>query len=116
ETSRALYAASVLSFTAAIASNESASVVTPVLGLIVLWKATGRRAWWREPPTWLRIVLSSTPYIVLGGAALIGFGTCHCTEAQLYSRDNIIENLWLYLGRLLYPIGLEFPGHVGTAH
>jgi hypothetical protein len=52
----------------------------------------------------------------LGSAALISFGACHCTEARLYSRDNIIDNLWLYLGRLLYPIGLEFPGHVGTAH
>jgi hypothetical protein len=82
----------------------------------VLWKATGSAAWWREPRTWVRSATFAAPFAGLGSAALIGFGACRCTEAQLYSRDNIVENVWLYFGRLLYPVGLEFPGHVGTAH
>ncbi len=111
----ALYAGSIAAFAAAIASNESASIVAPVFGLFVLWKALDAASW-REPRTWLRVALFAAPFAVLGGAALIGFGTCRCTEAELYSRDDIVQNVWLYFGRLLYPVGLEFPGHVGTAH
>ena len=88
----------------------------PVFGLIVLWKAPRGEAWWREPREWLRVALFAAPFAALGSAALIGFGTCGCTEAELYSRDHIVDNVWLYFGRLLYPVGLEFPGHVGTAH
>jgi len=111
-----VFATSVVSFAAAIASNESASVTAPVLALVVVWKAPGADAWWTQPREWLRIALFSGPFMILGSAALIGFGACGCTEAELYSRDNIVENIWLYFGRLLYPIGLEFPGHIGTAH
>ena len=112
----ALYVASVIAFAAAIASNESASLTAPVVGLVAIWKAPRADAWWRQANEWVRIALFAAPFVALGGAALIGFGTCGCTEAELYSRDHIIENIWLYFGRLLYPIGLEFPGHVGTAH
>lgn len=111
-----LYVASVAAFAASIASNESASVTAPVLGLIALWKAPRAAAWWRQTSEWMRVALYAAPFAALGSAALIGFGTCGCTEAELYSRDNIIDNVWLYFGRLLYPIGLEFPGHAGTAH
>ncbi len=111
-----LYAASVAAFTAAIASNESASVTAPALGLIALWKAPRGEAWWQQAREWARVALYAAPFAGLGSAALIGFGTCGCTEAELYSRDHVVSNVWLYFGRLLYPIGLEFPGHVGTAH
>jgi hypothetical protein len=114
--SAVLYAAAVAAFATAIASNESASVTAPVLELIVLWKAPRGEAWWRLPREWARVALFAAPFAILGTAALIGFGTCGCTEAELYSRDHIVANVWLYFGRLLYPIGLEFPGHVGTAH
>lgn len=111
-----LYVAAVMAFAAAIASNESASVTAPVVGLIALWKAPRAQAWWRQSSEWMRIGLYAAPFAALGSAALIGFGTCACTETYLYSRDHIVANVWLYFGRLLYPIGLEFPGHVGTAH
>ena len=106
----------VAAFGAAIASNESASLTAPVLALVALWKAPRAEAWWEQPRGWARVALYAAPFVGLGSAALIGFGACGCTEAELYSGDNIIDNVWLYFGRLLYPIGLEFPGHVGTAH
>ncbi len=116
KTSWLLYGSSIASVAAAIASNESAMVTAPVMGLVILWKSPRSAAWWHEPAEWGRIALLAAPFAVLGGAALIGFSSCQCTEAELYSRDSVIENIWLYFGRLLYPIGLEFPGHVERAH
>jgi hypothetical protein len=110
------FAAAVAAYTLAIASNESAAVSAPVLALIVLWKARRVSARWSESRELFRMGTLVAPFAVLGSAALIGFGTCGCTEAELYSRDNVIDNLWMYLGRLLYPVGLEFPGHTSTAH
>lgn len=112
-----LLAGSTAAFAAAIAANESASVVAPVFGLVVLWKLPASSGWWCQPRAWLRVALVSMPFAALGVAALAGFGGCQCTEAGLYVRgDHVISNVWLYLGRLLYPVGLEFPGHVQTAH
>ncbi len=112
----ALLAASLVAFAAAIASNESVSVTAPVLVLVAVWKGSRADAGWQQPAEWVRIALFGAPFALLGSAALIGFAACGCTEAELYSRENVIENIWLYFGRLLYPIGLEFPGHIGTAH
>jgi hypothetical protein len=110
-----LCAGAALAFACAIASNESSAIVAPVFGLVAIWRvATIDR--WREAGVWIRVAVVSAPFALLGSAALIGFSACQCTEAELYSRDTLIENLWLYFGRLLYPIGLEFPGYVGTAH
>jgi len=110
-------AAPALAFAAAIAVNESAMAVAPVFGLVALWKLPQTDRWWREPRARLGVAIASLPFAALGAAALAGFGSCGCTETGLYVRgDHIITNIWLYLGRLLYPVGLEFPGHVGTAH
>ena len=109
--------ASALSFAGAIASNESVAVLAPVPGLVVLWKVSEVDGWWRQPQEWRRLALLSAPYGLIGGAALIGFGACRCTEAaSVYSVGVVFENFWIYLGWLLYPIGLELPGRVGTAH
>jgi hypothetical protein len=103
-------------FAAAIAANESVAVIAPVFGLVALWKIPDGARWWRDARAWTRVALVSAPFAALGLAALAGFAACQCTEAELWSRDDIISNVWLYLGRLLYPVGLEFPGHVERAH
>ncbi|MEX1253250.1 MAG: hypothetical protein WEE64_02800 [Dehalococcoidia bacterium] len=112
--------ASVASFAAAIASNESSAVLAPVLALIIAWKATDSPEWWREPQQWLRVAWLSAPYALLGGAALIGFAACGCTEQGKEGvsslGDHVAGNFWIYLGRLLYPVGMEFPGKPGDAH
>ena len=109
-------AASPLCFALAIAANESSALSAPVLALLVLWKLPEGDGWLRDGRTWLRIALASAPFAVLGAAALAGFGACGCTEAELYERDHLVGNVWLYFGRLLYPVGLEAPGDLGTAH
>ena len=109
--------ASALSYAGAIASNESFAMLAPVLGLLALWKFSDADRWWRQPREWRRLALLVAPYAAIGGAALIGFGACRCTEAaSVYSTGVVFENFWIYLGRLLYPIGLELPGRVGDAH
>jgi hypothetical protein len=110
--------ASVAAFAAAVAANESSALLAPVLGLVALWKLPKGDGWWRDPGEWVRLSILSAPYAAIGAGALIVFGLCRCTEAaDLYaSGDHLVSNLWLYLGRLLYPIGMDFPGHISTAH
>ncbi|MEX2158833.1 MAG: hypothetical protein WEB04_05450 [Dehalococcoidia bacterium] len=109
-------AASSVCFAGAIAANEASAVSAPVFGMLAVWKLPRVDGWHRDRNAWLRVALVSLPYAAMGVAALIGFGACDCTEANVYSRDDVFSNLWLYLGRLLYPIGLESPGSVHLAH
>ncbi len=111
-------ATSAFAFAGAIAANEPSAVLAPVFGLIVLWKFSDTEGWWRDRRQWARLALLSAPYAAVGAAALATLGACRCTEgASLYAGgEHLVTNVWLYLGRLLYPVGLEFPGHVGAAH
>ena len=113
-------AAAAVSFVAAIASNDSAAVVAPVLGLVALWKGGGEGEWWRVPRAWVRPLAIAMPFLVIGSAALIAFGACECTQASRGttwgSGDHIAGNIWIYLGRLVWPIVMEAPGEPGTAH
>ena len=108
-------AASAVSFAAAIASNESAAAVAPVFALVLFWRS---HASWRDRRSWDRPLLLSLPFIALGGVALIAFGACGCTEgADVYVWDErVVTNVWLYLGRLLYPVEIGAPNDIGTAH
>lgn len=104
--------ASVVAFAFAIAANESAAVLAPVLALTIVWRAPAR------PDRWLYATALTLPFLILGAGALATFGACRCTEADglLSSGGHVWSNLWMYLGRLLYPIGLEAPGHISSAH
>lgn len=113
-------AVSIASFAGAVAANEGVAVLAPVFGLVALWTTSEADGWWRDRRRWTRIALVSVPYAVVGGAALSAFAACQCTEA---ARQGVFEpgshlygNFWIYLGRLLYPIGMEPPGEVGAAH
>ena len=108
-----------LAFAAAIAANESVAVLAPVPILVALWRwsdnaesaARGR---------WVRAAVLSAPFAILGGVALIGFGVCECTAAAeggaFGAGGHLFDNALIYLGRLLYPVGMEPPGDVGMAH
>ena len=113
-------AMSSVSFAAAIAANESVAVLAPLFPLLALWRASEADAWWRDRATQARVVLVSTPYVLIGGAALAALGACRCTSAasdgNFGAGGHIVDNLWIYLGRLLYPIGMEPLGEPGTAH
>ena len=112
------FVASSASFAAAVASTESVALLAPVLALVALWRFSSVEGWWREPRQWARLALLTAPYVVIGGGALIALGACRCTSAaSVYAGgDHVLSNLWLYLGRLVYPIGMEFPGQIGSAH
>lgn len=105
-------AGAALLFAGAVAANESSAVSAPVLALVTVW----RLAPGRDARAWARVALVAAPFAVLSIAAVAGFASCGCTEAELYERDEVLSNLWLYFGRLLYPVGLEAPGHAGAAH
>ena len=114
-------AASVVSFAAAIAANESVAVLAPVPPLLALWHVARKDGWWwRERATLRTLALVSAPYAVIGGAALVALGACGCTSAAgggAYGvGSHMAGNLWLYLGRLLYPVGMEPPGEPNAAH
>jgi hypothetical protein len=109
--------ASVAAFVFAIASNDAAAAVAPVFGGLVLCKAGRAGGWWRDRRAWTRAVLLSVPYAIVGSLALVSFGVCRCTAAaDMYAfGDNIPKNLWIFTGRLLYPVGTDYP-RLGLAH
>ena len=113
-------AASVVSFAAAIAANESVAVLAPVPPLLALWHVAQTGGWWRERAALRTLALLSAPYAVIGGAALVALGACGCTSAAGGATygvgGHMIDNLWIFLGRLLYPVGMEPLGEPGLAH
>jgi hypothetical protein len=108
-----------LAFAAAIAANESVALLAPVPMLVALWRflpdgVSTTRGWW------VRAGIVAAPFAILGSVALIGFGACECTAAAeggtFGAGSHLFDNALIYLGRLLYPVGMEPLGDVGTAH
>ena len=62
----------------------------------------------------------ATPFAMIGGTAIITLAACECTSAAGGGRYGVgmhmLDNLWLFLGRLLYPVGMEPLGELETAH
>ncbi|MEX0786754.1 MAG: hypothetical protein WD939_08970 [Dehalococcoidia bacterium] len=113
-------AGATVAFGAALAANESVAVLTPVFPLLALWRASESRGSWRDSRELARLAVVSTPFVVIGVAALGALGACGCTSAASDGNfgvgAHLVDNLWIYLGRLLYPVGMEPLGNVGTAH
>lgn len=112
---------SALAFAAAIAANESAAVVAPLFALIALWKVAETDTWWGKPDERLRFVAPTAVFGLIGGAALVAFAVCDCTEISnddIYGvGGHIFGNTWIYLGQLLFPVGYEAqPGEVELGH
>ncbi len=108
-----------LAFAAAIAANESVALLAPVPILVALWRCS-HKAEGTARGSWVRAAVLSAPFAILGGVALIGFGVCECTAAAeggtFGAGGHLFDNALIYLGRLLYPVGMEPLGDVGTAH
>ena len=101
----ALYAAAIVSFICAIASNESMAVLAPVYALTFLF--------WDGQLRWIdafkRATVRSLPIIAIGGAALLSFFACGCNEASstFFGSRNVGDNALIYPGGIAYPTKLE---------
>ncbi len=107
------YALALTSFVLAIASNESMAGLFPVFALALLLFDDAPL---RERVT--RASIRSLPFVAVGGGALLAFFACDCNEAStsFFGGGNAENIFFIYLGRIVYPVGLEPPTHVGDAH
>jgi hypothetical protein len=65
-----------------------------------------------------RSALFAAPFALIGGAALISFKACGCNEASpaFFGFQNADNLTFIYLGRLVWPLGLEPPTQVDVPH
>lgn len=113
-------AGSAVAFAAAIASNDPVALLAPAPALAAVlswskghdWRAGVRQLW--------PLVLAAVPFALIGGAAIAAYAACDCVSAADGSRYGLgvhmLDNLWLFLGRLLYPVGIEAFGDLNTSH
>jgi hypothetical protein len=113
-------AGSAVAFAGAVAANESLALLAPAPALVALVPMSREAGWWRDRGRLTQLVLIAAPFAIIGSAALIGLVACECTSNAASSRygagSHMVDNLWLFLGRLLYPVGMEPLGESGTAH
>jgi len=121
-----LYAAAVVSFVLAIASNESMAILAPVYALtflfwdsgsegvvpLVRWTALERVASSNAHlfvRRCMRATLLSLPFIAIGAATFISFFACDCNEASsdFFGSRNVGDNALIYPGGIVYPTELE---------
>lgn len=95
----------------AIASHEGMAGMFPVFGLALL-------SFDAEPDgRWQRAALRTAPFAAIGCATALSFAACQCNEGStVWGTDYAWRQTVIYLGRLLYPVGLEPPWNVGVAH
>jgi hypothetical protein len=111
--SNAWIAGGAVLYVFAIASNESMAIMFPAFGLALLLFDDERDLVRRT----VRAGLRTLPFAALGLATAISFTVCDCTAAEdTFGQDNIHRTLLIYLGRLVYPIGLEPPSYIDPPH
>jgi len=96
-----------------IASNESMAIMFPVFGLVLLLfdgeTDTRRRL--------VRAGVRTLPFAAAGLLAAASFVACDCTAAEdAFGVQNVHRAMLIYLGRLVYPIGLEPPSYIDAPH
>ncbi len=108
--------ASVLSFALAVMANEPVAVIAPVFAVLALWRVFQLDA--KTNLDWAIAVGVSLAYLVIGIAAITALAACNCTAADDLTGpgSHVFGNIWIYLGRLIWPIGLEWPGEASLAH
>ncbi len=110
-TANAWWALAVLLYVLALMSNESMAIIFPAFALAFL-------LFDEEPRSRLvRAVLRTLPFGIIGFVTAFAVKTCDCTEASsVYSLDHAPRVFLIYIGRLLYPIGLEPPYYINPPH
>jgi hypothetical protein len=109
--SNAWLSAAVGMYVLALMSNESVAAVFPAFALAFLLFDTGGDG------RFMRAALRSLPFAALAAIVLLAVRTCDCTEASsVYSVDNAPRAFLIYMGRLVYPIGLEPPTSIDAPH
>ncbi len=109
-------AASVVFFALAVMSNEPVAVIAPLFAIVAVWRIFQRET--RTKLDWVIGGVLSAAYVGIGVAAIASLAVCNCTAADDLTGPggHIFGNIWIYLGRLVYPIGLEWPGEASPAH
>ncbi len=111
--SQAWLATSVVLYILAIGSHEGMAIMFPAYGLAYL-------AFDSEPDFGRRLLrgtLRTAPLAFVALATAISFEVCRCNEgSEVWGTDYVWRQTLIYLGRLLYPVGLELPTDVGVAH
>ena len=94
-----------------IGSHEGMAIMFPVFGLAFFTfdeGADGRV---------VRTIARSAPFAAIGFATAGAFWVCGCNEgSNVWGTDYAGNQTLIYLGRMLYPVGLELPTHVGAPH
>jgi hypothetical protein len=97
----------------ALMSNESMAILFPAYA-VAFWLLDS------APEARRRLVragLRALPFAALGFLAAASFAACDCTAASdTFGFDNVHRAALIYLGRLLYPIGLEPPTYIDPPH
>jgi hypothetical protein len=111
--SRAMFwlAASTVLFILTVGAHEGMAIMFPVFGLAFFTfdEPTEGRIW--------RTIARTGPLAFVGFATAISFAACGCNEgAEVWGTSYVGEQTQIYIGRLLYPVGLELPNDVGLAH
>lgn len=106
-------AASVALYVLAIASHEGMAVIFPAYGLAYLIfdrdQSLLLRAW--------RSAWRTAPLAIVAFATAISFAACQCNEGtEVWGTSYVWRQSLIYLGRMLYPVGLELPTDVGAPH
>lgn len=104
-------ASTTLLFVLAVASHEGMAIMFPAFGLAFLLfdEGDGNRL--------VRAGLRTLPLATVGFATAIAFTACGCNEGtEVWGTSYVSEQTLIYIGRLLYPVGLELPNDVGLAH
>ncbi len=103
--------ASAVLYILAIASHEGMAIMFPAYGLAFLTFDANSRGRLR------RSALRIAPLALVAFATAISFTACGCNEGtDVWGTSYVAEQTLIYLGRLLYPVGLELPNDVGLAH
>jgi len=111
--SNAWLSASILLYVLTIGSHEGMAIMFPAFGLAYL-------SFDPEPDVAQRLrraVLRTAPLALVAFATAISFEVCGCNEgSEVWGTDYVWRQTLIYLGRLLYPVGLELPTDVNAPH
>lgn len=104
-------AAAVVLWVAALASHEGMAIMFPAFGLALYTFDRERSGRLR------RAAARTAPFAAIGFATAGAFAACGCNEgSSVWGADYAWNQTSIYLGRLLYPVGLELPTQPGLAH